>query len=419
MNTSAQVATCTATVPKCHVTWTPNGNATWTPKCNATWALADASDRVGRGSIHTAEPSSSRSRGIFCDVSRRASGRGRAACHVSRRRLVAIDEAEEVRVRQLALPPRHRQLTRRVRAAPGDSAEDQKNGDEESSASGDPDSLESELAAKIAAMEAEAKALRAELARRAGKEGADIDLAKLQPQRPEKRIDGTGYRETLMSGPGRPFTGDAATPSPDKWGLSEAQLFLTRGGPSEGDGLAGPAIEEGAEGIVQRRLLIGVSLTVTAVALAFVKNPFGRTKPAKPLFLYLAPVVSLFESLKALQDYGEDASKFQVQLKRVLGSTSSLRENLLSAASALENDADSEAATSLAFEALDFLNQADYSQYFDNRGEPSLSQLLEFSRFSFQSVTEASNKLQAFLALMPAEAVSAARDYLQRDLSSA
>eukprot|EP00244_Chara_vulgaris_P013847 TRINITY_DN825_c0_g1_i1.p1 TRINITY_DN825_c0_g1~~TRINITY_DN825_c0_g1_i1.p1 ORF type:complete len:403 (-),score=55.20 TRINITY_DN825_c0_g1_i1:389-1597(-) len=402
MNTSAQVAACTAAVPK----------------CNATWTAADASDKAGRGSIQNGGQSSSRSTGIFCDITRQAPGRGRVRSHVSRRRFVSVDEWQEVRARQLALPPRQLQRTRRVRAGPGDSTRDE-NRDEESSTSGDSDSLESELAAKIAAMEAEAKALRAELARRAGKEGADIDLAKLQPQRPEKRIDGTGYRETLMSGPGRPFTGDAAAPSPDKWGLSEAQLFLTRGGPTEGGDLAGPAIEEGAEGIIQRRLLIGVGLAVAAVALAFVKDPFGRSKPPKPLFLYLAPIMSLLESLKALEGYEEDASKFQLQLKRVIGSTSSLRENLLSAASSLENDADSERATSLAFEALDFLNQADYSQYFDNRGEPSLSQLLEFSRFSFQCVTEASNKLQAFLALMPEEAVSAARGYIERDLSNA
>lgn len=54
---------------------------------------------------------------------------------------------------------------------------------------------------QLAAAEAEAEALRKELAaRRASK---DVDLAKLKPAMPEKRIDGTGFRETLFSGPGK------------------------------------------------------------------------------------------------------------------------------------------------------------------------------------------------------------------------
>ena len=49
----------------------------------------------------------------------------------------------------------------------------------------------------MAAAEAEAAALRKELASRSNK---DVDLARLKPATPEKRIDGTGFRETLFSG---------------------------------------------------------------------------------------------------------------------------------------------------------------------------------------------------------------------------
>lgn len=53
---------------------------------------------------------------------------------------------------------------------------------------------------QLAAAEAEAEALRRELAARKGNRDT-TDLSKLKPATPEKRIDGTGYRETLFSGP--------------------------------------------------------------------------------------------------------------------------------------------------------------------------------------------------------------------------
>ena len=55
---------------------------------------------------------------------------------------------------------------------------------------------------QLAAAEAEAEALRKELAARKGSSGT-TDLSKLKPATPEKRIDGTGYRETIFSGPGK------------------------------------------------------------------------------------------------------------------------------------------------------------------------------------------------------------------------
>ncbi len=59
---------------------------------------------------------------------------------------------------------------------------------------------------------------------------------------------------------------------PSKWGLSEAELFLSKGAPTEGMGLGGEAMEPGSEAIVTRRLAIGVGITVLAVGLAFVST---------------------------------------------------------------------------------------------------------------------------------------------------
>jgi len=56
-----------------------------------------------------------------------------------------------------------------------------------------------------------------------------------------------------------------------KWGLSEAELFLSKGAPTEGSGLGMEAMEAGSEGIVTRRLVIGIGITALAVGLANVR----------------------------------------------------------------------------------------------------------------------------------------------------
>lgn len=56
-----------------------------------------------------------------------------------------------------------------------------------------------------------------------------------------------------------------------KWGLSEAELFLSKGAPTEGSGLGMEAMEAGSQDIITRRLVIGVGITALAVGLAFVR----------------------------------------------------------------------------------------------------------------------------------------------------
>lgn len=71
-------------------------------------------------------------------------------------------------------------------------------------------SKDSTMMFQLAAAEAEAEALRKELAARRGNRDQK-DLSKLNPATPEKRIDGTGYRETIFSGPGK-TTGNSLLP---------------------------------------------------------------------------------------------------------------------------------------------------------------------------------------------------------------
>jgi hypothetical protein len=59
---------------------------------------------------------------------------------------------------------------------------------------------------------------------------------------------------------------------PNKWGLSEAELFLSKGAPTEGRIFGEQAAEPTTDAIVTRRLLISVGITVLAVGLAFVSE---------------------------------------------------------------------------------------------------------------------------------------------------
>lgn len=260
-----------------------------------------------------------------------------------------------------------------------------------------------DLNAKLAAAEAEAEALRKELAARKSSPGAVQDLSKLKPVTPEKRIDGTGYRETLFSGTGKIVTGKPEQQA-SRWGLSEAELFLSKGAPTEGSGLGLEAMEAGSEDIVRRRLLIGVGITVVAVGLANLKFPTGR--PSKPLFLYVVSILQLQKILQSLEDSAAELDVVKMELRKA-GTSEEVKNSFLSAAAWLDGE-DAEKASKLSFEIYEYVDQADYSRYFENLGEPSPVQQMEFLKFCLQSIKAARKKVDEFLTLVPKEAVEAA-----------
>ncbi|KAH9570638.1 hypothetical protein CY35_02G051000 [Sphagnum magellanicum] len=263
-----------------------------------------------------------------------------------------------------------------------------------------PDEKE-DLTAKLAAAEAEAEALRKELAARRGSRDA-TDLSKLKPMTPEKRIDGTGYRETIFSGPGN--TTGTPEQQPNKWGLSEAELFLSKGAPTEGRIFGEQAAEPTTDAIVTRRLLISVGITVLAVGLAFLRFPTGR--PSKPLFLYLVSILQLQQQLKSLEASPSDVEMVRTQLERA-GTPVEIRDNFLSAAAWLDGH-EAERASALAYSIFEYLDQADYSKYFESYGKPTSAQQMEFLKFSVQSVKAAREKVDEFLTLVPRESLDAA-----------
>lgn len=264
------------------------------------------------------------------------------------------------------------------------------------------------LAAKLAAAESEAEALKKELAAR--RTAKDVDLAKLKPATPEKRIDGTGFRETLFTGTGK--ESDVGTKQPNSWGLLEAEMFLSKGAPTEGSSLGGPAVDNDSDDIVKRRLIIGLGITAVAVGLSFLKLPQGLIKPSKPLFFYLAPIVRLREQLKLIEDSSSDVDSVRRRLQQALDPAKVSKDTFLSAAGWLEG-ADADKAISLTFIIFDYLNQADYNKYFEALGKPSASQRLEFLKFSLQALQAARENMDSFLSIMPEEALQAARSNLK------
>ncbi|KAH7297528.1 hypothetical protein KP509_25G000400 [Ceratopteris richardii] len=275
------------------------------------------------------------------------------------------------------------------------------------SASTSSDEEKAQLAAKLAAAEAEAEALKKELAARRAEK--DVDLAKLKPATPAKRIDGTGFRETLFSTSTKESNGDIK--EPNSWGLLEAELFLSKGAPTEGSSLAGSPFEDNSNEIVNRRLFIGLGISVVAVGLAFLKLPQGFVKPSKPLFFYLVPILRLREQLKLIENSSSDIESVQQQLKQALDSTNVSKDTFISAARWLEG-ANGDDAVSLTFKIFDYLNQADYNKYFDALGKPSAAQRLEFLKFSLQAVQAARENIDQFLAIMPEDSLRAARSNL-------
>ncbi|KAH9327641.1 hypothetical protein KI387_007819, partial [Taxus chinensis] len=57
---------------------------------------------------------------------------------------------------------------------------------------------------------------------------------------------------------------------------------------------------------------------------------------------------------------------------------------------------------------------ADYKKYFDYMGQPSISQQLDFLKFSLRSIQAAREQIDKFLSLIPQEEVQAAQSQIMR-----
>uniref|UniRef100_A0A7S0WMP1 Uncharacterized protein n=1 Tax=Pyramimonas obovata TaxID=1411642 RepID=A0A7S0WMP1_9CHLO len=269
-------------------------------------------------------------------------------------------------------------------------------------ADGDQESSE-DVAARLAKAEAEAAELRKMLAE--VQAPSDEELAKAKPVTANKRVDGTGFRETIWSvQKGR---GDDATTveTGEQW-LQEGDVtFFTGDGPSELGESAGMSEED--KSTVTRRLLIGLGGVAAFIAIANIPDKEVRPKPSKPLFFYLVPLVrvqNLLPDLEATVKSG-NATAVKAAVQSVLGSPNNAKDNLSNAALCLDDDKDYERAKGIAVEFAEYMSTVDFSEYFDSRAAISEKQVT----FSVQAVKAAEAKLAQFLAFMPAEQLEAAR----------
>ena len=278
------------------------------------------------------------------------------------------------------------------------------------------------MEARLRAAEEEAARLRKELeavqqeSGRGGDEGEDGRAGGASrivpapaPQKPKLRYDSTGYRETI-------FDMGTGIKKPSKElgnlmgnGLSEAELFLTKGGASR-EAMMENNVDQS---VVRRYVLVGGVSTAASVALSFWRF---QPKPKYSADYYLERVLIAQSMLPDLADSAADGDwdGLVYGLNRLTGDKGGaldLRKNLLGAAATLDNVDKVDGAKAVAFDALGFIDNADYRVYFDTQGRvPAGPEAIKAAAFTAGSLRAANRELQRFTGLMTAEAVAAAME---------
>jgi A/G-specific adenine glycosylase len=277
----------------------------------------------------------------------------------------------------------------------------------------DTEDEDNDLIARLKAAEEEAKALKQELNRvqaatTKAEEGAPGTKS---PPSAVSRIDGADLRRETLS-----FVEN----KPRNW-LSESDIeFFTGGGPSEAGTQTGPgqgvdASESSEDAVVQRRLAIGIGLSVVLGAFALVPTEKLQPPPSKPLFFYLVPLIRTQEILKEVIDILPDGDydKLRTLLSRIEGAPNNVQENLKSAVASISDARIAGKADLIARDAYEYLKGIDYQTYYESRSMEG-QQLKEMFDFSSNSAQAAQRKLEEFLSLMPEDEVMAARQQVSQ-----
>lgn len=275
---------------------------------------------------------------------------------------------------------------------------DVKTGSEKKEGGGNGDTLTD----RLKAAEAEAEVLRQQLAaaKAAQEQKGGTETAEA-PKKRTSRIDGAGLqRETLFS----QGAGD--------W-LSESNFFKGTMGPGELSSGAAGSPEDAA--VVRRRLIIGGVATAVIAALSLLPTDSLRlSRPSKPLFFYLTPLVRVQGLLKDLETAAAEGQTEDLQqgIARIQGAPNFAVENLRNAAAALPDSRSAEKAGVVARDVIEYLDSIDYNKYFESMQKPSARSgdvQKMFVDFSLNSIRAAQVKLKLFFSLMPAEQMEAAR----------
>jgi len=223
-----------------------------------------------------------------------------------------------------------------------------------------------------------------------------------------KRVDGTGFRETIWSVQKGQGENAKTVKTGEDW-LQEGDVnFFTGDGPSET--AESNKMSDADQGEVTRRLLIGLAGVAAFIAVGLIPDKESRPKPTKPLFFYLVPLLRIQKVLPDLAETVKTGNVTAVKagVKTVIASPNNAKENMTNAALYLENDKEYQRANALTVDFVEYMAAVDFSEYFDSRVAVSERQV----DFSVQAAKAAEAKLAEFLKLMPADQLEAAQSQI-------
>jgi len=267
-----------------------------------------------------------------------------------------------------------------------------------------------EMLAKLAQAEKEKELLQKKLDEKeqqtttdeAKKENLSIDeLARMKPRGTgtKSRIDGSMQREQIF---------DFGKNKKDGNWLQDGLDFVSKEQPSEQ--LTVTKMSEEDQNTVNRRLAIGIAMTVGFIGFGLIPDDSIGGKPEKPLFFYLVPIARSREILRNCEELAEDG-EFEALLsnvKSVLGEPNTIKKNLLTACVFLSGR-EEEKAKELAFNIVEDIEKVDFKTYFDTQQKTFDGVTAKkYADFSAKAAHAAVKKIETFLEFFDAESRQAA-----------
>jgi len=325
------------------------------------------------------------------------------------------DEAEDVREENKPLNERERKRSKRrtrvVKAS--DDESDENNESSSSSSSMMNETSMQEMLAKLERAEKEKELLQQKLEEtnnnaskreesNTNNENLTIDeLARMKPRGTgtKSRIDGSMQREQIF---------DFGKKKKDGNWLQDGLEFVSKEQPSEQ--LTVAEMSEEDQNTVNRRLAIGIALTVGFIGFGLIPDDSIGGKPEKPLFFYLVPIARSREILRNCEELAEDGD-FEALLsnvKSVLGEPNTIKKNLLTACVFLSGR-EEERAKELAFNIVEDIEKVDFKTYFDTQQKTFDGVTAKkYADFSAKAAHAAVIKINRFLEFFDAESRQAA-----------
>ncbi|CAL6424006.1 unnamed protein product [Bathycoccus prasinos] len=227
------------------------------------------------------------------------------------------------------------------------------------------------------------------------------ELARMKPRGTgtKSRIDGSMQREQIF---------DFGKNKKDGNWLQDGLEFVSKEQPSEQ--LTVAEMSEEDQNTVNRRLAIGIALTVGFIGFGLIPDDSIEGKPEKPLFFYLVPIARSREILRNCEELAEDGD-FEALLsnvKSVLGEPNTIKKNLLTACVFLSGR-EEERAKELAFNIVEDIEKVDFKTYFDTQQKTFDGVTAKkYADFSAKAAHAAVIKINRFLEFFDAESRQAA-----------